>query len=161
MMVTAMPLELLPLTVRSKLLFIFKFMKYSMLFLTATAAMTLGGKFLDGLVLLVLMPILVVIVAYRAALLFTGAGVNPDPNYINEEPEIPSMLTGVTNACIVLLSSVYALYTGGEQGDVYFRVGIFVLVCTIASCLSWIALLTNPSMNEQRAKFMEISVKLF
>lgn len=145
MMVTALPLELLPIAVRSRLLLLVKFLKKSMLFLTAAAAMTLGGEFLDGLVFLALMPILVVKVGYLAVLLFT------DPNNFNEEPEIPSMLTGVVTTCIALLSTVHALYVGSENGDVYIGVGVFILVAIVATSLGWIAFLLMPSTNKQWA----------
>ena len=177
MMITAMPLELLPLAVTSKLLSLVKFLNYSMLFLIATSVQILGAKFLDGMILLTLMPILVVIVAYQAMLLLTRQQVNSDPNNVgnedpenpeqvdppnnvNEEPEMPSMLTAVMNSCIVLLSAVYALHNGDENGDVYLRVGIFVLVGIITTCLSGIALLLNPSMNEQRANVIKLIISI-
>ena len=153
MMVTALPLELLPLTMRTKLLLLIKFLKNSMLILSAAAAITLGEKFTHGLVLLALMPILVVKVSYLAVLLFTEErAVSQVPDNFNDEPEIPTMLTGVTTTCIVLLSAVYALYPGGKDGDVYLSIGILVLVAIIASSLSWIAFLLMPSINEQWAK---------
>jgi hypothetical protein len=149
MMVTAMPLEVLSPTLRSRLLPLVKLLRNSMLILTGAAAMTVGGKFLDGLVLLALWPQLVVEVIYLAVLLFTEEPTGPDLSSLNEEPEIPSMLTGATTTCIVLLSAVHALYTGGTNGDVYLRVGILFLISISASSLSWIAFLLMRVRKEQ------------
>ncbi|XP_078154640.1 uncharacterized protein LOC144550011 [Carex rostrata] len=156
MMVTAMPLELLPLAMRTRFLLLIKFLKNSMLILSAAAAITLGEKFIHGLVFLSLMPILVVKVSYLAVLLFTEEQVSQDSNNFTDEPEIPTMLTGVTTTCIVLLSAVYALYPGDEDIDVYLRIGILVLISIIVSSLSWIAFLLMPSMNEQWANVTKL-----
>jgi hypothetical protein len=154
MIVTAMPLEYSPPSVRPRLVLFVKFLRNSMLILTVAAATTLGGEFLDGLVLLALIPILMFGVVYMTVLLFTDQPVLPVRKNLNVvEIDIPTIFTSATTTCILLLSTAYALYTGGENVDVYFRVGILCLVTVIASSLSFIALVHKIGQWESIPQF--------